>query len=167
MDKILFNGSVDQYFEGYISSKDGNIGGLSEYYWSTGYISVNEGDVVIFPMSAPPSLGACYDDNKKYILGINSNDLDENLNYVIKAGVKFIRVSIEKAKIEKNISNYILYVIYKSDEEREEVISEECRNICERLEALEERIEVILITQEDYNELKKNGLLEEKFYFIV
>ena len=57
--------------------------------------------------------GACYDENKKYILGINSSDLDENLNYVIKAGVKFIRVSIEKSRIGKNISNYILYVIYK------------------------------------------------------
>ena len=91
-----------------------SIGDLPEYYWCTGYLKVSEGDIVIFPMKAPNSLGACYDADKKYIKGIIPADLDGALNYSISAGVSYIRVSIEKGRVNKNISNFILNVIYKN-----------------------------------------------------
>ena len=114
MEENLFNGNKDEYFEGYINYRNGTIGGLQEYYWCTGYLKVSEGDIVIFPMKAPNSLGACYDADKKYIKGIIPADLDGALNYSISAGVSYIRVSIEKGRVNKNISNFILNVIYKN-----------------------------------------------------
>ena len=41
---------------------------------------------------------------EKYIKGIIPADLDDALNYSISAGVSYIRVSIEKGRINKNIS---------------------------------------------------------------
>ena len=114
MEENLFNGSKDEYFDGYVNYRNGTIGDLPEYYWCTGYLKVSEGDIVIFPMKAPNSLGACYDADKKYIKGIIPADLDDALNYSISAGVSYIRVSIEKVRINKNISNFILNIIYKN-----------------------------------------------------
>ena len=129
MEKELFNGVVDEYFDGYVNNKNGSVGDLSQYYWSTDYLSVNEGDIIRFQMKFPTSLGACYDENKQYVIGINLSELDENLNYTIKSGVKFIRVSIEKGRVKNDISNYKLYIIYKhedmiEDEEKDEVVEE-------------------------------------------
>ena len=99
MEENLFNGSKDEYFDGYVNYRNGTIGDLPEYYWCTWYLKVSEGDIVIFPMKAPNSLGACYDADKKYIKGIIPADLDDALNYSISAGVSYIRVSIEKGRI--------------------------------------------------------------------
>ena len=132
MEENLFNGNKDEYFEGYINYRNGTIGGLQEYYWCTGYLKVSEGDIVIFPMKAPNSLGACYDADKKYIKGIIPADLDGALNYSISAGVSYIRVSIEKGRVNKNISNFILNVIYKNSGSEETL---EFNNIVELKEA--------------------------------
>ena len=132
MEENLFNGNKDEYFEGYINYRNGTIGGLQEYYWCTGYLKVSEEDIVIFPMKAPNSLGACYDADKKYIKGIIPADLDGALNYSISAGVSYIRVSIEKGRVNKNISNFILNVIYKNSGSEETL---EFNNIVELKEA--------------------------------
>ena len=168
MEEELFNGATSKYFEGYVNKSNGKVGDLSQYYRSTDYLSVNDGDIIIFPMKFPTSLGACYDENKQYILGINSSELDENLKYTINPGVKFIRVSIEIGRVNNNISNYILYVIHKTNETiNEDQVKDECENICERLNSLEKRIEIIIITEDNYNKLLDSGLLEDKLYFIV
>ena len=132
MEENLFNGSKDEYFDGYVNYRNGTIGDLPEYYWCTGYLKVSEGDIVIFPMKAPNSLGACYDADKKYIKGIIPADLDGALNYSISAGVSYIRVSIEKGRVNKNISNFILNVIYKNSGSEETL---EFNNIVELKEA--------------------------------
>ena len=59
MNEELFNGLKDEYFNGYVNQYTGAVGELPDNYWCTGYLCVIEGDVIIFPMRAPSSLGAC------------------------------------------------------------------------------------------------------------
>lgn len=166
MSEELFNGSKDEYFEGYVNQKSGSFGDLPAYYWCTGYLRVNEGDIVIFPMKAPSSLGACYDENKKYVKGISSSDLDDELKYTIQIGISYIRISIEKGRVSNDISKFILKVIYKNSS-IEDDNKDECDNICSRIENLEKRLEIIVLTSEEYTNLSNSGQLEDKLYFII
>lgn len=166
MSEELFNGSKDEYFDGYVNQYTGEVGELPNNYWCTGYLTVIEGDEIIFPMKAPSSLGACYDSNNKYITGINSSDLDNELKYIVKKDVSYIRVSIERFRVENDIGKYVIY-LERRDSTGHEEINDECDNICNRISELEKRLEVIVLTSAEYDELDNSKQLTDKLYFII
>ena len=166
MNEELFNGLKDEYFNGYVNQYTGAVGELPDNYWCTGYLCVIEGDVIIFPMRAPSSLGACYDNNKEYITGINASELDDELKYIVKNDISYIRVSIERFRVKNDIGKFVIYVERKNNMGNQEN-NDECDNICNRITELEKRLEIIVLTSAEYDELYNSGQLTDKLYFII